>query len=68
MPSTTRQPHIKKYKACSTCSSNTAGFGTCSQGYDNFYYRKSKDNHCALCQKQMHDDYMDDIFRRAFSN
>ena len=47
----TRQPCIRKYEACRNCPDNTPGYGKCKKGYDNFYYRKGKDNKCEKCMK-----------------
>lgn len=47
--STTRQPVIHQYEACRNCKDNISGYGKCDQGYDNFYYRKGKNNGCDKC-------------------
>lgn len=49
--STTRKPVIKPYNACKNCEDNIFGYGKCAKGYDNFYYRKGKDNRCDKCKK-----------------
>lgn len=37
--------------ACRTCEDKVSSYGKCKKGYDNFYYRKSKDNGCEKCKK-----------------
>lgn len=49
---TTRQPIIRPYIACRTCEDKVSGYGKCKKGYDNFYYRKSKDNGCSKCREE----------------
>lgn len=46
MRCTTRQPVKRMYKACLQCEKNIDGYGTCLAGFENFYCRKTKDNHC----------------------
>lgn len=48
--SATRQPVIHQYEACRSCKDNISGYGKCNQGYDNFYYRKGKNNWCDKCR------------------
>ena len=48
---TTRQPHIRPYRECRNCPDKISGYGQCQKGYDNFYYRKGKDNKCEKCMK-----------------
>lgn len=50
---TTRQPIIRQYIACRTCEDKVSGYGQCKKGYDNFYYRKSKNNGCNKCREEM---------------
>lgn len=47
--STSRKSVIKLYSACKYCEDNIHGYGKCNQGYDNFYYRKGKNNGCDKC-------------------
>ena len=47
----TRKAIRKSYKACIGCESNISGYGTCKAGYENFYYRRGKDNKCSKCDK-----------------
>lgn len=51
MRSTTRKPVRNMYDACRICADNISGYGKCKKQYDNFYYRKGKNNHCRLCQE-----------------
>lgn len=51
MRSTTRKPVRNMYDACRNCADNISGYGKCKKQYDNFYYRKGKNNHCRLCQE-----------------
>lgn len=44
-----RKPIVKFYKPCLECSSNTGKFGKCEEGYDNFFARRTKVNHCPKC-------------------
>lgn len=48
---TTRKAIIHKYTACKDCSDNVTDYGKCNKGYDNFYYRRGKDNKCEKCRK-----------------
>lgn len=50
---TTRQPIIRPYTSCRTCEDKVSGYGQCKKGYDNFYYRKSKNNGCNKCREEM---------------
>lgn len=50
MRCTNRHSNIKKYDACRTCDSNISGYGVCQAGYENFYYRRNKDNGCGQCR------------------
>lgn len=44
--STTRQSCVKYYEQCNNCEDRISGKGKCGAGYDNFYYRSSKNNGC----------------------
>ena len=47
---TTREPVRHYYHACMDCPERTARKEKqCKMGYDVFYFRKSKDNHCSKC-------------------
>lgn len=51
--STLRQAVIRQYDACRKCINNISGYGKCKDGYDNFYYRRSKDNGCLKCKSEV---------------
>lgn len=56
--STTRKAIKYMYETCITCPKNILehgklGYGKCKKGYDNFYYRRGKNNHCAKCQEEI---------------
>ena len=68
---TTRKPSIKPYLSCRECEYKISGYGQCKKGYDNFYYRKSKNNHCDKCQSEMKEtkrNYMINEFIRSLKN
>ena len=47
---TTREPVRHYYKACMDCPEcSSLREKQCKRGYDVFYFRKSKDNHCDKC-------------------
>ena len=50
--STTRNPIKRLYDSCNKCDKNISGYGTCKSGYENWYYRKSKNNGCDKCQNR----------------
>lgn len=52
---TTRQAIRKPYSACKNCEYDISGYGKCKKGYDNFYYRLSKDNGCDKCKDEKHE-------------
>ena len=45
-----RHSNIHKYDACRSCCYNISGYGICGKGYENFYYRRNKNNGCGLCR------------------
>ena len=49
---TTRQASLKMFEACKTCKQNISGYGRCQVGFENFYARRSKDNHCPIVWRQ----------------
>ena len=49
---TTRQASLKMFEACKTCKQNISGYGKCKVGFENFYARRSKDNHCPIVWRQ----------------
>lgn len=51
--STTRQATIRQYDACGKCTNNISGYGKCKIGYENFYYRRNKDNGCLKCKNEV---------------
>ena len=53
--STTRKAIIRMYEECKKCPRNISGYGKCKEGYDNFYYRKNKDNGCKKCKGESSD-------------
>lgn len=53
MASTTRKPIPRKYKECLNCPNDIPGYGKCKIKFDNFYYRKGKNNHCCHCQEEI---------------
>lgn len=53
MRSTTRKSNRKKYSACKECEYDITGYGVCKSGFDNFYYRASKDNGCKKCSYEI---------------
>lgn len=42
----TRQAIPKMYDICKNCENNISSYGKCKNGFDNFYYRKNKNNGC----------------------
>lgn len=48
----TRQPTIHLYSACRNCEYDIFGYGKCKKGYENFYYRKGKENGCDKCKNE----------------
>lgn len=53
MSSTTRKKIPKMYEECRNCPNNISGYGKCKIKFDNFYYRKGKNNHCCHCQEEI---------------
>lgn len=47
--STTRKAVRKLYPACKNCPKNLNGYGICKNGFENYFYRKSKNNGCPKC-------------------
>ena len=45
----TRKAIIHPYVPCRTCEHKISGYGVCQKGYENFYYRKGKNNNCEKC-------------------
>lgn len=50
--STTRHPVPKYYTACLTCNDRIEKRGKCKAGYDNWYFRRNKNNQCPKCQEE----------------
>lgn len=61
---TTRKATIKPYLPCRTCEFDIPVYGKCKNGYDNFYYRKSKNNGCEKCIKSQNELYWSEILSR----
>ena len=53
MPCTRRNLAPKIYEACRGCPNNISGYGKCKMGFDNFYYRRGKDNRCFRCRGEI---------------
>lgn len=45
-----RTPIRHLFEACKACEANISGFGRCKAGYENFYYRATKNNGCPQCK------------------
>ena len=52
MPGSTRHSIPKMYEACRTCEYNISSYGKCKKSFDNFYFRKGKDNGCERCSSE----------------
>lgn len=44
--STKRNAIRNMYEACKTCPNNIGTYGVCKNGFENFYKRRTKVNHC----------------------
>lgn len=62
----TRQAVRKTYGACRNCEDDISGYGKCKKGYDNFYYRLSKNNGCDKCKDEKRERRMVDESLRRF--
>lgn len=54
--STTRRSTIKYFEKCAACEQRIEKKGKCKSGFDNWCYRKSKNNKCPKCQQEEHHD------------
>lgn len=52
--SVTRQAVPKMYESCKSCPNNISGYGKCNIKFENFYYRKGKDNGCPYCKDELY--------------
>lgn len=51
--STTRKAIKRMYEECKKCPNNVSEYGKCKIGFDNFYFRKGKNNRCIHCQEEV---------------